>query len=297
MADFTLHTFLCHCRSRREPRLPSSTSVCAPAPANLSTEAIRNLERIYTDSSDAEESGPRRWGAWQGATLATEAACPEAGASVQRDHILRPSFEELYFEDDAAKDDHESDSDYIELPAARAFADRAERPGKGAGATRDPEQSTTSATFMSRLRKKRRSVWGKFRMSSSSAPGEDIANASQLMSEEDAWAVIQKWRCIVDAHFDDSVHAAVSKFAELADELDVAAMDPAEQRRTVQATGFPLPEILETQGQRQLAMISLMHIHSRLVFKVTRSSLRCPACDTVLLPWDLPQPAPSTTPV
>ena len=119
----------------------------------------------------------------------------------------------------------------------------------------------------------------------------------QLMSEEDAWAVIQKWRCIVDAHFDDSVHAAVSKFAELADELDVAAMDPAEQRRTVQATGFPLPEILETQGQRQLAMISLMHIHSRLVFKVTRSSLRCPACDTVLLPWDLPQPAPSTTPV
>lgn len=115
------------------------------------------------------------------------------------------------------------------------------------------------------------------------------------MSEEDAWGIIQKWRRVVQANFDDSVHAAVSRFAELADELDVAAMDPAQQQRTVHATGIPLPEILETQAQRQLAMISLMHIHSRLVHKVTCSASRCPAGGTVLLPWNLHQPALSTS--
>lgn len=88
------------------------------------------------------------------------------------------------------------------------------------------------------------------------------------MAEADAWVIIQKWRRIVEANFDPSVPAPVSKFVQLAEVLDVAKLEPTQLHKTVEATRMSLPEMLQIQAQRQDALFSLMHIHSGLVFKV-----------------------------
>lgn len=164
----------------------------------------------------------------------------------------------------------DSTSPRVELPSSRSFANRAERPVTSHSANGvEKIEPVSPEAFISRLRSKRRAAWGKFQMSTSSEPPEEPSTSrNQLIAEEDAWDVIQKWRRVVTFHFNDTGHAPARKFASLAETLDVEAMEPSQQQQTEEATGIPLPEILKLQEQKQTALLSIMHVHARLVFKV-----------------------------
>lgn len=91
----------------------------------------------------------------------------------------------------------------------------------------------------------------------------------QAMTEDEAWAVVEKWRRVVDVHFDSTAAAPKTRYAHLAESMDVGAMELAEQRRTADVCGLPLDEVLALQNQRTDALCCLTQLHSRLVHKVS----------------------------